>query len=280
MAIDLIDRASFELAKTRHRVAKRRKSGAPIVVFAMAKTGTTAVAAALRSAGFGPVFQVHDLDPEFLNREEREYRWSGRPWRNWDAQSVLRRPATTAAPWRVISLVREPIAQSVSAFFQPSVRRGYVDSATATDQLLERFGDRLDRLPLRWFESHLQPALGIDVYDNDFDVDRGYAIVATPTVKLLVLRCEGLDVAPHALAELLDADRPIDVGRENVGSDKTYGDLYRAFVAALRPSADAIERVYSSRLVEHFYSSEEIARFREFWSVRDDPGRASTSFRP
>src|SRR5262245_16214855 len=204
MAIELIDRASFALAKTRHRVAKRRQAGAPIVVFAMAKTGTTAVTAALRSAGFGPVFQVHDLDPKFLSQEEREYQWSGRPWRNWDAQCVLRRPATTAAPWRVISLVREPIARTVSAFFQPSVRRGYVDSATAVDQLLERFGDRLDGVPLRWFESHLEPALGIDVYDTDFDVARGYQIITTPKVKLLLLRCEGLDVAPHALAELLD----------------------------------------------------------------------------
>ena len=163
-------------------------------------------------------------------------------------------------------------------FFQPSVRRGYVDSATAVDQLLERFGDRLDRLPLRWFETHLQPALGIDVYDAGFDVDRGYVILTTPKVKLLLLRCEGLAVAPHALAELLDADCPIDVGRENVGADKAYGDLYRAFAAALRPSSDAIDRIYSSRLVEHFYSSEEIARFRKFWSVRDDSTPASVPF--
>jgi len=276
MAIELIDRASFALAKTRHRVARRREGGSPIVVFAMAKTGTSAVAAALRSAGFGPVFQVHDLDPEFLRREEREYRWPVRPWRNWDAQCVLRRPPTTAAPWRVISLVREPIAQTVSAFFQPAVRRGYIDSATAVDQLLERFGDRLDRLPLRWFESHLEPALGIDVYDRGFDVDHGYQIITTPTVKLLLLRCEGLDVAPRALADLLDAEGPIAIGRENVGADKVYGDLYREFVAALRPPSAVIDRAYSSRLVEHFYSSDEIARFREFWSVRGKTGPAST----
>jgi hypothetical protein len=278
MTIELIDRARFEVAKTRHRVIRRHRIGAPIVVFAMAKTGTTAVTAALQAAGFGPVFQIHDLDPTFLAREEREYRWSGRPWRNWDAQCVLRRPPTTRAPWRVVSLVREPIAQSVSAYFQPGVRRGYVDAATAVDELVQRFGDRLERLPLSWFESHLEPALGIDVYDTDFDTDRGFQIITTPTVKLLLLRCEGLDVAPQALAELLDADRPVDVGRKNVGVDKTYGDLYRDFVGALRPSPAVIDRAYSSRVVKHFYSSEEIARFREFWSVRDGTAHASAPF--
>ena len=60
--------------------------------------------------------------------------------------------------------------------------------------------------------------------------------------------------------------------RKNVGAEKTYGDLYDDFVAALWPPTDVIDRAYSSRLVQHFYSPEEIARFREFWSIRDEPG--------
>jgi hypothetical protein len=274
----LLDRTGYLVAKTRHRVTRRRHSGSPIVVFAMAKTGTTTVTDAVRAGGFGPVFQVHDLDPAFLAREEREYRPSHRPWRNWDAQCLLRRPPTTSAPWRVVSLVREPIAQSVSAFFQPAIRRGYVDATTAVEKLRQRFGDRLDRLPLNWFESHLQPTLGIDVYGTDFDVDRGYQIIEAPHLKLLLLRREGLGVAPHALAELLDAAHPIDVQHKNVAADKAYGDLYEAFVAALRPSSEVVDRAYSSRLVRHFYSPAEIARFREHWSSRGESERATVPF--
>ena len=130
------------------------------------------------------------------------------------------------------------------------------------------FGDRLEHLQLGWFESHLQPTLGIDIYGTDFDPERGYQLIATPKVKLLLLRCEGLGVASEALAELLDLDHPVDIPRKNVGAEKDYGGLYDAFVAALRPPAAVIDRAYSSRLVQHFYSAEEIARFREFWSVR------------
>jgi len=234
----------------------------------MAKSGTTAVASGLRDAGIGPVFQVHDLDRKFLLEEERQYHWSGRPWRNWDAQCLLDRPRTPDAPWRVVSLVREPIAQSVSAFFQPAARRGHLSPDTSVSVVLERFEERLDRLPLRWFETHLQPTIGIDVYASDFDPARGHQIIKTPTVELLLLRCEGLAVAPDALNELLGVGHPIAVPRRNVGSEKDYAELYQAVLDGLRPSAAVIERAYSSRLVHHFYSPDEISRFREHWSAR------------
>jgi hypothetical protein len=180
---------------------------------------------------------------------------------------VLERPPTQAAPWRVVSLVREPIAQSVSAFFQPAERRGYLNETTQVPDLLERFGDRLDHLPLNWFESHLEPTLGIDVYASEFDTDLGYSIVETPSVRLLLMRCEGLQVAPRALARLLDVDQPVEVHRKNQASEKGYGRVYEEFVRALRPSAEQLDAAYESRLVKHFYSAEEIERFRELWSV-------------
>jgi hypothetical protein len=268
MGIELTSRSAYWVAKGRHRLSKQRPKGAPIVVFAMAKSGSTAVAVAVRAAGFGPVFHVHDLDPDFLQEEERQYYWSGRPARVWDAQSLLARTPTTDAPWRVVSLVRDPIAQSVSAFFQPGVRRGYVHPNSTVGSLLETFDNRLEYLPLHWFESHLQPAFGIDVYASEFDPEKGYEIIETPEVKLLLLRCEGFNVAPHALAELLGMTRPIDVPWANVGAEKEYGKLYGPFIEAVRPAPEVIERTYSSRLVQHFYSPEEIERFRSKWSTR------------
>jgi hypothetical protein len=236
------------------------------VVFSVAKTGSSAIAAGLRAAGAGPVHHVHDLDPAHLEREEAEYRWTGRPWRIWDAQRVLRRPPTAEAPWRVVSIVRDPIAQTMSAFFQPGSRRGYLHPTATVTSLQSRFGDRLDHLPLRWFDTHLEPALGIDVYATPFDRERGYQIITTPTVHLLLLRCEGLAVAPAALAELLDREQPVAVPRVNVGADKDYAELYEAFRQAVRPDEAQLDRIYGSPMVRHFYSGDEIAEFRALWS--------------
>jgi hypothetical protein len=272
MTTDLRARVAYSVAKTRHRLRKRRDRGVPNVVFSIAKSGSSAIAAAMRDVGVGPVFQVHDLDPDFLAAEEDDYRWSGRPWRNWDAQCLLSRLPTTDARWHVVSLVRDPIAQRASAFFQPGERLGYLNADSTVDSLMARFGDDLEQLPLDWFESHVEAHLGIDVYASEFDTEKGYDIIKTPTASLLLLRCEGLDAAPRALAELFELDRLVPVHHVNVGSEKPYGELYSAFVSALKPSREVLDRAYSSRMVRHFYSPDEIARFRDVWSVRGVAG--------
>lgn len=241
----------------------------------MAKTGSSSVVAGLRAAGVGAVHHIHDLDAAFLQREEAEYHWSGRPWRIWDAQQLLRHPPTTSAPWRVVSLVRDPIAQTVSAFFQPGVRRGYVHPHAAAAELRDRFGDRLDRLPLHWFESHLLPAFGIDVYAHAFNPDLGYQLIRTPTVHLLLLRCEDSAAASAGLAELIGGEQAVAVPRLNLGADKGYADLYEAFGRALRPSPDQLEVAYESRVVRHFYSGVEIDRFRARWATAPTDGEAA-----
>lgn len=264
MTSELLARASYSIAKRRH-LTWSSPPGDPVVVFSMAKTGSSAIAAALRATGRGPVHQVHDLDPEFLAHEEREYRWSGRPWRIWDAQRLLRTPATVDHPWTVVSLVRDPIAQTVSAFFQPGARRGYVHPGARVEDLLDRFGDRLDHLPLRWFDTHVLPSLGIDVFATAFDVEQGYQLIETPAVRLLLLRSEDLAAAPEALARLVGQDHPVPVPRVNVGADKSYAELYERFRRSLRPTPRHLDRAYRSQVVQHFYSAGEIARFRMVW---------------
>ena len=59
-----------------------------------------------------------------------------------------------------------------------------------------------------------------------------------------------------------------------MGSDKDYGKLYDAFVAALRPSPEALDRAYSSRLVTPLLLAQ---RDRE---VSGDSGRFDTPVRP
>lgn len=270
MTIEPGARARFALARFRHR-RRRLPPGSPLVVFSIAKSGSSAIAAALRSTGRGPVFHVHDLDPGHLRREEAEYRPHGRPWRTWDAQRLLGRPPTERDPWHVVSIVREPVAQTVSAFFQPGERRGYLSADTTVDSLRQHFGDRLDRLPLRWFETRLEPALGIDVYAHPFPVDRRHVVIETPTVRLLVLRFDALDAAPHALAELLALPEPVPVPHRNVGADKGYAPLYDELRAAIQPTPAQLDRAYASPFVRHFWSPEEIAAFRALWRDRS-PG--------
>lgn len=244
----------------------RRSPQPPIVVYSVGKTGTTAIADTLYDAGFHPVLQVHNLRPRVAEQAEARARAQdpmATPHFAWESLHLSRNLPTPAQPWLVISSVRDPIKRNIAHFFQAGEFAGYLEGATVAT-LLERFGDRWES-GLGWYTSNFRLCLGLDVFDHPFDPARGYQIIDTPRFSTLLLRQESLDVAPGALSEFLDLDEPLELKRSNVGDEKSYADLYRDFLAQARPPRPVVDRIYSHPMVRHFYSPEEIERFRDHW---------------
>jgi hypothetical protein len=252
------------------RLESEAPLGPPTVVMGIAKSGTSAVTAALRGAGVPRVFQIHSLLPGSLVETERDYRASNpgrRPHHVWDAQYLTHRLPTPEAPWRLVVTVREPISQLIAAFFQTASRRGELVGATVAT-LLDRFDHDYSRLVLRWADLQVRDVIGLDLYAHPFDPAAGFALIERDDLRALVIRRESLDRAPDALARFLGRAAPVELPRANVAEDKDYAELYRAFLQAVRPSGEVLERAYGSRLVRHFYSPAEIASFRARWSGR------------
>lgn len=283
---------SYPVAKRVAQLEMRRRSGRPVVVFSMGKTGSTAIAnavstAARSTAGRSSAFQVFRLDPLGLAAAEARYRERERALRVrqphpkfahrgsapfpgalhlWESDFLLRHPPSPAAPWDVITTVREPVAQAVSAFFHGSDRRGSLAEKPTPDELIDRLDDeRWLQHPLRWFDREFAPALGIDVFDRSFDTERGYEFVETPAVRVLILRQESFDAAPLALQTFLGTSEPIAIARQNVGAQKDYAAPYRAFLERATFSGEILQRVYESRFARHFYSADELERFEQRW---------------
>src|SRR4029077_1724323 len=115
------------------------------------KTGSTALARAISDALGARVFQVFRLNADELRAAERRYRDGhprGRPsspapfpgaLHLWESEYLLRRPPTPEAPWTVVTTVREPVAQAVSAFFHARGQRGALDDDTAVASLRDDF---------------------------------------------------------------------------------------------------------------------------------------------
>ena len=128
--------ASKQYQLFRMQQSQKRGHGAPIVVFSMGKTGSTAIARAVQDATGARVFQIFRLEKERLAEAEQRYlasRKHGPVSGNvafpgalhlWESEHLLRNPPSVAAPWTVITTVREPIAQAVSAFFHGSAPAG------------------------------------------------------------------------------------------------------------------------------------------------------------
>ena len=267
---------SKRVALTRMRRSTRRRNEPPIVVFSMGKTGSTAVARAAHDATGAPVFQVFRLDPAGLAQAEARYCAGARPpFRGahhlWESAFLLRDPPSRARPWTVITTVREPIAQAVSAYFHGRDLHGdgsreTAGGAPAPGALVDAMvADRWVRTPLRWFDREFAPAFGLDALAQPFDPAAGSAVIETPAVRVLLLRQESLGIASEALGRFLGRPAPVPVPPRNVAAGR--GDVadYRAFLDAARFPAAVVDEAYASRYARHFYADEEIERFRRRW---------------
>jgi hypothetical protein len=264
------------------RMARRRES--PIVLLSMGKTGSTAIAGAVREATGRPVFQVFRLEPARLREAEQRYRARRRRARArgdggsnqnpfpgahhlWESDHLVRHPPAPGSPWTIITTVREPVAQAVSAFFHAARQSGALADAPTVEVLTDRFvsGHWL-RAPLRWFDREFGAAVGVDAFAQPFDPSVGHGVVETPAVHLLLLRLESLGGAPAVLASFLGLDEPVVVPRRNDGAGGRFAQVYREFLAAARLPGRLLDEAYESEYARHFYGKGEIAQFRRKWS--------------
>jgi hypothetical protein len=231
-----------------------------------------------------PVLHLHVLTEQMLVEDEKRYRanWTkdGTPAHLWTSQHVRRRlEADPESRWRIVTLVRDPIARNVSMFFQTTYRwlaldrqraRYAEDPDALMDDLRERFLEQFTGhdLPDTWFDSELRRFFGIDVYREPFETSRGYQIYATDRVQVLVIRVEDLRAcAPAAFRDFFGVDVR-ELRDVNVSDEKDYASIYRRFVETVDLPATYLARMYGSRYARHFYTQEELDAFRRRWTAR------------
>jgi hypothetical protein len=271
----------------------------PIFVYTMGKVGTTTFNRSLRNIfGEHAVIQVHWLTDEVLAKQEKFYLAGAQQYANTDLErrffpffvwrgqyvsDLLRRAESNDKPLRVISLTRDPAARDVSAMFENLLY--YFDyhvptevDAKGADQVkkeleeifLENFADRRSGIkgvgdPVTWFDEEMKIHLGVNVYESEFDKEAGYSIISSPRADVLVMRLEDLNrCAGQAVEEFFGLDK-FELARANVASDKEYGGLYREFVEELKLPKEYLDRVYGSKMANHFYTESELATFRRCW---------------
>jgi hypothetical protein len=181
--------------------------------------------------------------------------------------------------WKIITLVRDPIARNISSFFQlidDEYEFDYRKKARSmsTDELVEEliqfFLERHDHdVPLTWYDVELKPIFAIDVFATEFPKSRGYQIYHGENADVLLIRLEDLDrCAAVALKEFLGIES-FKLMNTNISTDKYYADAYREFIRKVHLPPDYIDRMYTSKFVRHFYSDEEIDLFRARWCRHD-----------
>jgi hypothetical protein len=261
-----------------------RGGNGPVIVYQMGKVGSSTVYASLKERKLDrSLYHVHSLTPEGIETGKRMYAQMIRNGADVSASRAshlfagqyLRRRLERGLgeeEWKVITLMRDPIAINVAAFFQiidhfvPSFAERYEAGVLEMEEVIEIFLNEFDHEePLRWFDFELKGALGVDVFASEFPKSKGYGIYRNGQVEVLVLKLEDLNrCAAAAFRDFLGIDN-FRVRTKNVAEGKDYHAAYQEFKRGIRLPRSFVDRMYESKCVRHFYSEREISRFKANW---------------
>jgi hypothetical protein len=225
-----------------------------------------------------------DIEPQYRDRVIREIehdrrvfqQFSPKKRRGWRfrerfySQRIYKAYVKPGGPLRVITLVREPVANNISMFFEVFdhyTGTSVADSPLDVEGMIQVFLDQyMHWRPLLWLDTELKTTLGVDVYQYPFSLQQGFAIINERNIDLLVMKCELDDAAKsRAIAQFLGLD-DFKMVRSNVSSQRSHARQYEEFRRRIRVPDWLLEEMYESKYARFFYSDEERARFRARWS--------------
>lgn len=253
----------------------------PLLVYQMSKVGSATVAASLEAARpKNPIFHVHFMAPDHLDRIERDYATMA-PGKELPGNYVVGRELGRQIKSRglkslIITLVRDPIGRAISSLFQAPEwayipvldARGEISVDLCVKSIQEEA--RLPgafAYPEQWFDNELRAFFGIDVFAQPFDTQKGYQILESDGHRLLILRMEGMNrILASAMTEFLELNRELSVQSANVRSDTPEARAYDELKRRVALSPDWLREFYRGRYASHFYTQQMIDKFIVKWS--------------
>jgi hypothetical protein len=269
----------------------------PIIVHQMGKVGSKTVELSLRKAyeALGiqvPIYHTHILNGFERVRgyvlKEKNRQDSAGHFATLDHGESVRKliDENPAQHWNIISLVRDPIARNVSAFFEslpeyiPDWHERYAQGTLTAYEVQALFlkSHAAYEKPDFWFDSQVKsiPAFGIDVYATPFPHNVGYKIYpGEAQASLLLIRLENLkECSETAMQEFLGLEN-FSLYNTNTTNEKGFAELYRRFNELPLP-VEYVEERYNTRFAQHFYSDAELDTFIERWTKSAEIANSAT----
>lgn len=262
----------------------------PILVYQMGKVGSTTVYNSLKEANIeNPVYHLHSLSLDKLNKEAELCDRQKIPlYGEIKIGKILSKKIKEGKPipWKIITLVREPIGNQISHIFQqpflfnPDLldRDNRIENSHAIEFIrakLENFDPERDYIAT-WFDKELKAMLGINIYDRPFDRHKGFTIFRQENFEILVLRLEDLNKNfDEAITQFLSLENPIKMSHSNIRKNKKYSNTYKYVLENIKISRLACENIYSSKYARHFYEEDRIEKLIKKWSGE---GKEETNF--
>ncbi|MRG85070.1 putative capsular polysaccharide synthesis family protein [Salinibacillus xinjiangensis] len=175
---------------------------------------------------------------------------------------------------KIISLVREPISRNISMFFQDihipifdmaKYYNGRKDGDVSLETLKDLYFSKLNhKYGVTWFENEFEKTFGINIYDYEFDKEKGFTTISQKGIDIMVIKMEKLGILEEEIGNFLEM-KNFKLSKANISGRKWYSELYIKFKEEFSPSEEYVDSIYNNLYMEHFYTEEEIKKFKEKW---------------
>jgi hypothetical protein len=169
----------------------------------------------------------------------------------------------------VITPVRDPVARNISYLFEQHGKK-FLEENFSNEMILELFFEDLyqHNNTLTWFEDVFQPLFDIDVYQYEFNKERGWSVFDN---RFLLIQSEQMT------GKLQDSFNAFFAGRwpkdklhlAKTEDTRDYGKRYAEFLDWIQLPGDYLDMMYERKYVRHFYFEEQKERMRKRWAKRE-----------
>jgi hypothetical protein len=250
----------------------------PILVHQMGKVGSKTLVNSIKNSWVQlPVFHTH-----FITREGIANNWKTET-NNYSNKRIPYHLLVTTElgkyilenPGReviILSSIRELVSRQVSLLYQAPFlaktkirdKYGNIDPRLASKYLNKYMAEPgAFEYPERWFSQELEAPFGINVFDHAFDKEKGMVIIRKGSIRFMLVQMDKInELLPTEISAFLKAEKPVQVSNKNVRKVSSYSET-RGKIKLTQATLDSI---YNSKIMKHFYSEENLDRFKKKWS--------------
>ncbi len=243
----------------------------PIIIFTMAKVGSLSVYFSLKKRTINQsIFHIHSLNEEEVKKginlcfENNIYPGSKSP-----VFLINKKIITKKKPYKIICLFRDPLERNISAFFdvfELNTGKKSTNYYGSFESLKKLYHEKLTHVyPLNWFDRQFFESTNINVYNYDFNKEKGYQLIKNNNVELLLINSN----VDNKIKEALIADfcnlKKFELKNWNVSSEKEYATNYKDFKKSMRFTKEYLNKMYNSNYVQHFFTENHIKNQIDKW---------------
>lgn len=242
----------------------------PLLVFTMAKVGSSSVYNSVKYTTSIPCFHIHSLDEKEINEANKRCFDAGiYPDSRSPVQLINKEVIEKQQPFKIISLFRNPVERNLSAFFDAfrllmgTPAHSYQGSM---ETLATTFYEKVNHdYPIQWYQKHFLSGTAIDVYKHSFDRKLGYTVIQEDGRSILLMSTAVADTVKESLIADFLGEPSFKLINANIRAESKEASLYKEFKSFMSFDSDYLDRMMNNQYFEHFFSKDERERTRNTW---------------